>query len=660
MRETRAELCRLERRDWWLWGTAFAVMVLLTLAVFSFSLPAPRDAAGISFQGQLDLAVRGLLGLVLLFSAYAIYQQILIKRLRHRLSGQMSTIAALQTRAEVFQKLAIVDSLTGLCNRRFATENLVAEIARSERHGYALTVLALDIDGLKQVNDRHGHGAGDLLLREFARCLRKAVRSSDVPVRMGGDEFMVVLPECESQDVYQVLTRLGGLELGIDGEKIPVTFSAGWVQHQPGEVPEQLLGRADQALYSDKRTHKSEEQVRKLEEQIRQGQKMEVVGRLAGGVAHDFNNLLTVIQGYSQSALESLGQSDPQRAKVEEIQKAAERAASLTRQLLAFSRKQVLQPRVLDLNAVVANIAMTLRSLIGGHIDLVTVPGINSGCVRADLGQVEQVIMNLAVNARDAMPQGGRLTIEVADVELDKAYTQAHPGSRPGSYVRLAVSDTGVGMTAEIQARIFEPFFTTKKKGRGTGFGLATVYGIVKQSGGYIWVDSEFGQGTTFSVYLPRLGEGVEPAQPAEPTRTTLAHPDGIETVLVVESLQSLRKLICEFLGMSGYTVLEAASGAEAIQIAEKYQGSIHLMLTDVVVAGMSGRALAQCLVPKRPEMKLVYISSDTDDTILQQGMQQGDVAFLQTPFSSTDLSRKVRDLLDAWRLQDQADSLLV
>lgn len=510
----RVSLQKLEWRDWWRWGTAVAVMLLLTLALVPLAFPALLWEIEVFSQYPLDVAVRGLLGLVLLFSTFAIYQQVLINRLRRQLADEIGTMATLRTRTEAFQRLAILDPLTGLYNRHFMAESLPAEIARANRHRYPLTVLMLDLRGLKQINDQHGKAAGDLVLKEFGRHLKKAVRSSDLPVRMDSNHFMVVLPECRSENVPHALARVLGLTVEFGGQQIPVSFSAGWAEYQPGEFTEQLLERADQALLTDKRTGGAQEQFHQAEAQIRQAQKMELVGRLAGGVAHDFNNLLTIIKGYSELALDCLGESDPLRGKVGEIQKAAERAAALTRQLLAISHQQVLEPKILDLNAVLAGMEMMLRRVIGEQVKLVTIPEPHLKNIRADAGQIEQVVMNLAVNARDAMPEGGRLTFETANVELDEAYARTHPGARPGPYVRLAVTDTGMGMNAENQIRIFEPFFTTKGKGKGTGLGLAAVYGIVKQSGGYIWVDSELGRGATFALYFPRAEQAAEMAEP--------------------------------------------------------------------------------------------------------------------------------------------------
>jgi len=383
---------------------------------------------------------------------------------------------------------------------------------------------------------------------------------------------------------------------------------------------------------------------RRLQEQLLQSQKMEAVGRLAGGVAHDFNNLLTVIISYTDLLLEDLGRDDPKREDVAAVRKAAEGAAALTHQLLAFSRKQVLQPKVLDVNATVATTEKLLRRLIGEDIQLVAKLASGLGRVKADPGQIEQVIMNLAVNARDAMPAGGQLTIETANVEMDEAYVRGHPLAQPGRYVMLAVSDTGIGMDEETKAHIFEPFFTTKEMGKGTGLGLATVYGIVKQSGGFIWLYSEPGQGTSFKIYMPRVDESAERATPA--AAETL--PRGTETVLVVEDAPAVRAVTRQVLERQGYTVLEAPSGEAALVLATKHQGPIQLLLTDVVMPGVSGRQLAELLAPLRPDMLVLYTSGYTDDSVVRHRVLESGIAYLQKPFTPDGLARKVREVLDS------------
>jgi CheY-like chemotaxis protein len=330
--------------------------------------------------------------------------------------------------------------------------------------------------------------------------------------------------------------------------------------------------------------------------------------------------------------------------EVEEIKKAAHRAAALTHQLLAFSRQQVLAPQILDLNLLVADVEKMLRRLIGEDIELRTALARDLGAVQADPGQLQQVIMNLAVNARDAMPQGGKLTIETADAELDETYAQEHVPTQAGRYVMLAVTDTGIGMDAAIKAHVFEPFFTTKEKGKGTGLGLATVYGIVKQSGGYIWVYSEPGHGTTFKIYLPRVEGAPRPTAPKPAAPESLR---GSETVLLVEDEAAVRNLTRRVLEGYGYTMLTTENGYEALRVAQERQGPIHLLLTDVVMPKMGGRELAERLTPARPEMKVLYLSGYTDDAIVHHGVLEPGIAFLQKPFTPQVLGRKVREVLD-------------
>ncbi|MCU1311711.1 MAG: multi-sensor hybrid histidine kinase [Candidatus Angelobacter sp.] len=418
-----------------------------------------------------------------------------------------------------------------------------------------------------------------------------------------------------------------------DGKPITVRLSGHAVKNPQGEVEGFEMITEDVT------------ERRALEEQLRQSQKMEAVGRLAGGVAHDFNNLLTVIKGYSELMLDELKEADPLRSEVEEIKKAADRAAGLTRQLLAFSRQQVLAPKVLDLNSVVGNMDKLLKRLLGEDISLYTVLEHGVGRVKADPGQVEQVIMNLAVNARDAMPRGGKLTVETANVDLDESYAHEHMGSKPGRYVMLAVSDTGSGMTQQVRQRIFEPFFTTTELGKGTGLGLSTVYGIVKQSDGYIWVYSEVGLGTSFKVYLPRVDA---PAELGEHRPLSKAAYRGSETVLLVEDEDGVRALVRQVLHKHGYTVLEARHGGEALLHCERHRGKIELLLTDVVLEQMSGTELSARLAPIRPDMKVLYISGYTDDAIVHHGVLNQGTHFLQKPFTTEALAKKIRHVLDS------------
>jgi two-component system cell cycle sensor histidine kinase/response regulator CckA len=382
---------------------------------------------------------------------------------------------------------------------------------------------------------------------------------------------------------------------------------------------------------------------RHLEDQLRQAQKMEAVGMLAGGVAHDFNNLLTIITGYSQLILNTLGPEDSNRHSVEQIMKAGERAATLTKQLLAFSRRQVLQPKVLDLNKLVGGLGAMLQRLIGEDVDLRLVLPPDLGRVSADPGQIEQVLMNLVVNARDAMPKGGVLTVETANVHLDNSYAGRHLSVKPGAYILLAVSDTGAGMDAATQARLFEPFFTTKGSGKGTGLGLSTVFGIVKQSGGSIEVYSESGRGTSVKVYLPRIDQPV--SVETENAKTGMAR--GSETILLVEDDEMVRTLVRETLQREGYKILDAPGPLEAKKISEQFKPAIQLMITDVVMPKVSGRELAEQLTRRRPDMKVLYMSGYTDNAVLNSGILQKEVAFLQKPFTPGALMEKVRDVLE-------------
>ena len=387
---------------------------------------------------------------------------------------------------------------------------------------------------------------------------------------------------------------------------------------------------------------------KQLEAQLRQAQKMEAVGRLAGGIAHDFNNLLMVIQGYTELLLDRLGGEHPLRRNAEQIHDASQRAAGLTRQLLAFSRKQMLDPHILNVQDVVSDMEKMLRRLIGEDIEFVTMNAPELWSVRADRSQIEQVLLNLAVNARDAMPNGGKLTIETANVELDGSYSR-QAVVEPGEYVMLAVSDTGTGMDASTQAHVFEPFFTTKEKGKGTGLGLATVYGIVKQSGGYIWVYSEVNKGATFKVYLPRVKGEDRPAF----KKTELTAPRrGCETILLVEDEKGVRDLAREYLAQEGYEVLEAQNAQDALKIARSHTGDIHLLFTDVVMAGMSGRQLAGEMEQLRPKIRVLYMSGYTDEAIVHHGLLGRGMVLLQKPFTLNSLAVKVRETLD--RVSDQ------
>ncbi len=390
---------------------------------------------------------------------------------------------------------------------------------------------------------------------------------------------------------------------------------------------------------------------KKLEEQLRMAQKMEAVGRLAGGIAHDFNNVLTVVMGYSERLLRRLDPDDPSRSDIQEIQMVGQRATSLTQQLLAFSRRQVLAPEVVNLNDLVANMSEMLRPMIGEDIQMATVLRQDLGYVEVDPGKIEQVIMNLVINSRDAMPHGGKLIIETANMDLDEAYPKGRVTIQPGPYVMFAVSDTGHGMDPEVQEHIFEPFYTTKEAGKGTGLGLSTVYGIVKQSNGFVFAYSEPGQGATFKIYLPRVAKSLKRLD-EEVLEAVQDLPFGYETVLLVEDETKVRDLVGDTLRQHGYTVIEASQGLEAVAIGNNFEGPIHLLVTDVVMPKMSGRDVADRLADKRPDLKVLYMSGYTEDAIVHHGVLDPGIHLIQKPFTSDALMRKVREVLDASRPQ--------
>jgi hypothetical protein len=416
-----------------------------------------------------------------------------------------------------------------------------------------------------------------------------------------------------------------------DGTEFPVEIALGPVATQEGTLISSTI--------LDIRERKT------LEKQLQLSQRMEAIGQLAGGVAHDFNNLMTVILGCCEALADELSGNRAALRKVEMIKKAGDSAADLTRQLLAFGRKQILQPKVIEPGEILKGVEGMLRRLIGENIRLEVNVHSEAGCVSADPGQMEQILVNLAANARDAMPNGGLLTIEVANADLDDAYVKLHPPAVPGPYVMFAVSDTGCGMDQKTQSQIFDPFFTTKEFGKGTGLGLATVYGIVKQSRGYIWVYSELGKGSAFKIYLPRIGAAATPVQQVAADG---AAERGSETILLAEDTDALREIAREYLGNLGYTVIEADSGEQALQRVHEFGGEIHLLLTDVVMSGMSGRELADRIVQKYPSIKILFTSGYTDDSVARQGIFDLSVAFIQKPYRPKALARKIREILSA------------
>jgi PAS domain S-box-containing protein len=543
-----------------------------------------------------------------------------------RLVGVMAMFARQRLAGDTLDALAsLADIISQGIERKRAEEELLQSEQRYrllfERNPQPMWVFDLETLSFIEVNEAAIYHYG-YSRKEFLTLTIKDIRPpEDVPNLLAN--VSRITPQHEEAGVWKHRKK--------DGTVIDVEITA----HELT-----FYGRPAQMVLAYDVTER-----RVLEEQLRQSQKMEAVGQLAGGVAHDFNNLLTVITGYSDLTMRRLDHESPFRSSLEEIKKAGERAASLTRQLLAFSRKQVLQPKILQLNAIVADVDKMLRRLIGEDIDPLTLLEPSLGQIKADPGQIEQVILNLAVNARDAMPQGGKLTIETRNVYLDNQYARRHTAIQPGNYVMLAVSDTGCGIDAETQVRMFEPFFTTKEQGKGTGLGLSTVYGIVRQSGGHLWVYSEVGKGTTFKIYLPRVDDVTE-MDVARDSLTEL--PQGRETVLLTEDEAQVRQMIRMILEMSGYRVLEAASGEEALILYKQHEGQIDLIMTDVVMPGMSGRELAESLEDLHPGIKVLYISGYTDDAIVRHGLLDQEIAFLQKPFTPDALMRKVREVLDA------------
>jgi len=454
----------------------------------------------------------------------------------------------------------------------------------------------------------------------------KIARKGEYPLLE--DDPATIMPETGAGAIQEdvILTSRSGARRNIYYNRSPI-------RNRRSEITGSVL------VFRDVTEHEQ------LREQFRQAQKMEAIGRLAGGVAHDFNNLLTAIIGYSDLLMRDVGVDANLRPKVEEIGEAGRRAAVLTSQLLAFSRKQILQPRVLDLNVVVKGIEKMLVRLIGEDIDICTITRTSLGMVKADPGQIEQILMNLAVNARDAMPDGGKLTIETANVELDEAYSQTHAEVTPGRYVMLAVSDTGHGMDAETQARMFEPFFTTKEKGKGTGLGLSTVFGIVKQSGGHIWVYSEPGHGVVFKIYFPRVIDVV--VEETETETVSVESLNGSETIMLVEDDESVRELTRSVLEMYGYSVLGADHGAKALEAFGPLATAIDLVITDVIMPQMNGAELVAKLKELHPQVKVLYVSGYTEEATIHRGVIDKGVNFLQKPFTPDTLAVKVREVLD-------------
>jgi len=582
-----------EKRQWWLWASAIVVTLLLTIGMASFSYVFEQSDPQFSFT--LRDSVRGLVALVFLFDLYTIYQQLQIHRIHRRLSQN----------EEMF---------------RLITENaddLITVIARDGRRLYdspsylkTFGYTNEDLQGVPIADQIH---PGD---HAAIFAARREVFGKGVSVRVE----------------YRFRHK--------DGEWRHMESTGSPVRNHKGEVENIIAVSRDIT-----QRRQAEELLREREQQLRQAQKMEAVGRLSGGIAHDFNNLLGVIIGYSESIEHRLSTEDPLRKDAREIRKAGERAAALTHQLLAFSRQQVLQPKVLDLNAVVTDMSEMLRRLIGVNIELNTQLEPQLGYVKADKGQIEQIIVNLAVNARDAMPDGGRLLIETSNAYLDEPRARSLPFLRSGPHVLLTVTDTGIGMDQETLRHIFEPFFTTKGPGKGTGLGLATVYGVVKQSGGIVGVESEQGTGSKFKIYLPLAEESVLASAPEATGESDVT---GTGTILLVDDEESLRKLTADVLAERGYTVLSAGDGIQALEIARSYIEPIHLLLTDLAMPRLGGPALARYMAHLRPETRVLFMTGHAERDTASQGALPAGTEALQKPFNKDSLIRQVRQALDA------------
>jgi two-component system cell cycle sensor histidine kinase/response regulator CckA len=513
------------------------------------------------------------------------------------------------------------------------TERLEAESARRDVEERLQRTLDMMMEGYTIL----GHDLRYLYVNEVGA--RQARLSKE---QLLGRTPLELYPDFEKSGMYALLQRCSRerVPLRMEEELTLADGQQAFFEVNIRPIPEGLVILSIDAT----ERRRTEEARESLEEQLRQSQRMDAVGRLAGGIAHDFNNILSIILGYGETLLEDLDRSDPKRADVLEMHKAAARAAELTKQLLMFSRQQMVEPRILDMNEVLSAMHKMLKRLLGEHIelDIQLQPGL--GRVRADRGNIEQVIMNLVVNARDAMPRGGKLTVTTANVSTDEAFTSTHADAEPGAYVRLSVTDTGVGMEKATRLRIFEPFFTTKEQGKGTGLGLSTVFGIVKQSHGGVWVHSEPGHGSTFEVYLPRTEADVESSRASE-------HPierRGSETILLVEDEEAVRTMAQRMLERNGFRVIVARDPADALRIASEPEQRIDLLLTDVVMPVMSGAALAAQLTARRPDLVVLYVSGYTDGTVGAHGVLESGASFLQKPFTSEQLVLKLRSVLDA------------
>lgn len=704
---------KIERREWGLWTAAVVVTLLLTAGLVSFLLPGlEKIGDGPTASQVMPEIVRSLIGLVLIFDIYTLYQQMQIQRIRRKLLQREELFRLIGENAA--DLIAIVDMYGQRIYNSLSYERVLgysleelkstssfdqihpddrervkeaAKAARDSGVGRPIEYRVRHKNGTWRTLEstasviRNSRGEPDRLVivnRDITERMQaaEALQRSEASFRsvievapygifradLAGNLY-VVNAALEKMLGYESETELLKVNLGTgifrypaEHQKINELFArdqhfkdveVDWKRRDGAYItvrcsgwPVKTENRTEIEVFAEDVTQR-----RVLERQLRMAQKMEAVGRLSGGIAHDFNNLLGVVLGYIQVMKRNLVSGSGLYEYAEEIEKASHRAVSLTRQLLAFSRQQVLEPVSLNLNSLVADMEKMLPRLIGEDIDLKLILDPGLGQVKADPGQLEQVLMNLAVNARDAMPDGGKLTIRTANAEIDMAFAREHPGSTPGEYVILVVTDTGTGMDAEIQAQIFEPFFTTKGRDKGTGLGLATVYGVVKQSNGYIGVESQKGTGSVFTIYLPRVERDATAAHVIAPEPMNVL---GSETILLVEDSEPLRRLAELFLKENGYRILAAADGAEAQQLAAQFADPIHLLLTDVVMPGINGRVLAERLAPSQPGMRVLYMSGYTDSFIAGHGVLEDGVHLLHKPFTEETLMRKVRELLDS------------
>lgn len=707
-------LRKIERREWLLWAAAATITLLLTAGIASFLLPMLQTAEGASSAFTLKQEITGLLGVVLLFDLYTVYQQLQIHRIRRRLIESEEIFRLISENAA--DMIAVVDAegnrlynstsyqrVLGYtveelkCTSAFdqihpedvARVKAAAEEARKTGAGNTVEYRMRHKDGSWRVFESTASiiysptgPTGKLVIvnrdvterREAMEALKRSESSFRSVVQhapygicrvdrdgnlleanpalhrmLGYEDSNLLLSLNLAGQVFsdsQDFVRLSQL---IDSSNNFRDVELTWRKLDGSPLTVQCSGRrisqsnqveGHMELFAQDVTERMI-----LERQLRMAGKMEAIGRLSGGIAHDFNNLLGVIIGYSKLIRQRVAPQQTELAEfAEEVEKAGQRAAGLTRQLLAFSRQQILTPVVLDLNDLVSDMQRMLPRLIGEDVTLEIDLNSDLGTVKADRSQIEQVVMNLAVNARDAMPSGGRLRIETGNAEIDELYARHHAGAKPGRYVLLTVSDSGTGMSPETVTHIFEPFFTTKEIGKGTGLGLATIYGIVKQSGGYIWVDSKLGEGSSFKIFLPRLFEEPTPVESSEKSSGSRGH----ETILVVEDAEPLRKLACRFLENHGYKVLQARDGHEALSIAASSDYQIDLLLTDVVMPGINGRVLAEKLVPRYAAMRVLYMSGYTDSFIAGHGILERGTVLIHKPFTEEALLGKVKEVLEA------------